>query len=89
MLQRIVYKASNNRGFGLVHDAENGTEVHAMAQCWRILDKDMCSACLIDAVNSAINCMPSEEGRALNAGCYLRYSTYGFENDPDSGSLRC
>ncbi|XVE84002.1 hypothetical protein DITRI_Ditri16bG0133900 [Diplodiscus trichospermus] len=88
VLQKIVEKAPNNRGFGLVHETENGTTIHGMAQCWRILDKDMCSACLIDAVNSAFHCMPSEEGRALNAGCFLRYSTYEFANDPDADSIR-
>ncbi|XP_022773678.1 putative cysteine-rich receptor-like protein kinase 43 [Durio zibethinus] len=88
VLQKIVQKAPNNGGFGLAHDTKNGTAVHGIAQCWRILDKDMCSACLIDAVNSAIHCMPSQEGRALNAGCFLRYSTYEFANDPDAGSLR-
>ncbi|KAK6256445.1 hypothetical protein SCA6_017750 [Theobroma cacao] len=88
VLQKIVYKAPNNRGFGLAHETKNGTTVHGMAQCWRTLDKDMCSACLIDAVNSAFHCLPSEEGRALNAGCFLRYSTYKFANDPDAGSTR-
>ncbi|XWS30378.1 hypothetical protein CRYUN_Cryun24cG0112200 [Craigia yunnanensis] len=88
VLQKIVYKAPNNGGFGLAHETKNGATIHGLAQCWRILDKDMCSACLIDAVNSAFNFMPSQEGRALNAGCFLRYSTYEFANDPDAGSIR-
>ncbi|XVF16375.1 hypothetical protein REPUB_Repub10bG0026000 [Reevesia pubescens] len=61
---KIASNSPNNRGFGLAHETKNGTRLYSMAQCWRILDKDACSACLIDAVYSAFNCIPSVDGRA-------------------------
>ncbi|GMI94006.1 hypothetical protein like AT4G28670 [Hibiscus trionum] len=41
--------------------------------------KGICAPlCLNDAVNHVYHCMPAKEGRALNAGCFLRYSTSDF-----------
>ncbi|TQD89750.1 hypothetical protein C1H46_024744 [Malus baccata] len=38
-------------------------------------------SCLEKGSKAAMGCAPSKEGRALNAECYLRYSTEKFYND--------
>ncbi|XP_012454549.1 cysteine-rich receptor-like protein kinase 46 [Gossypium raimondii] len=88
MLPRMVHKAPDKKGFALFQESRNGTTVHGMAQCWKILDKEMCSSCLADAVDLVFRCVPSKEGRALNAGCFLRYSTYDFGHDTNAGAVR-
>ncbi|KAL4388581.1 hypothetical protein GQ457_09G009300 [Hibiscus cannabinus] len=78
MMPKMVHKAPNNEGFVLFKESSNGTTVYGMAQCWKILNKNMCSSCLSNAVDLVYRCLPAKEGRALKAGCYLRYSTSDF-----------
>lgn len=65
-------------GFGV--GEMNG--VFGLAQCWKSLSKEECKICLEKAARDVTKCLPSNQGRALNAGCYLRYSTYKFYNHP-------
>ncbi|KAK8608692.1 hypothetical protein V6N13_024106 [Hibiscus sabdariffa] len=88
MLPKMVLGAPDNKGFALLKGSRNGTTVHGMAQCWKILDKDMCSTCLTDAVDLVFRCMPAKEGRALTAGCFLRYSPYYFAQDTNVSVIR-
>ncbi|GMJ08821.1 hypothetical protein like AT4G28670 [Hibiscus trionum] len=88
MLPKVVLEAPDNKGFALFKGSRNGTTVHGMAQCWKILDKEMCSSCLADAVDLVFHCMPAKEGRALTAGCYLRYSPYDFAHDTNVSAVR-
>ena len=37
-----------------------------------------CEYCLANAVSNISSCTPKQEGRVLNTGCYLRYSTEKF-----------
>ncbi|TKY63227.1 Cysteine-rich receptor protein kinase 42 [Spatholobus suberectus] len=67
--------------------------VYALAQCWNTVGSDGCRECLRKAGREVRGCLPKREGRALNAGCYLRYSTqkfYSEEGDAggENGSLR-
>ncbi|KAM1187305.1 hypothetical protein ACFX2J_023251 [Malus domestica] len=70
--------AAGNGGFGV---AEVKGSVFALAQCWKTLGSAGCKSCLEKGSKAAMGCAPSKEGRALNAGCYLRYSTEKFYND--------
>lgn len=66
--------------------------VYALAQCWKSLGIDGCRICLKKAEKAVRGCLPKREGRALNAGCYLRYSTRKFYNDAgeaESGDGKC
>jgi len=63
-------------GFGVA--GENG--VHALAQCWESLGKEDCRVCLEKAVKEVKRCVSRREGRAMNTGCYLRYSDHKFYN---------
>ncbi|XP_022152135.1 cysteine-rich receptor-like protein kinase 42 [Momordica charantia] len=73
----VTRAAMADGGFGI--GEVNG--VYALAQCWGSVEPAGCRDCLDKARRSIRNCLPSTEGRAMNAGCYLRYSTVKFYND--------
>ncbi|XP_071713970.1 cysteine-rich receptor-like protein kinase 2 [Rutidosis leptorrhynchoides] len=54
--------------------------VYVLANCWGTLSPSSCSACLANATASVSKCLPWSEGRALNTGCFLRYSDTNFHN---------
>ena len=60
--------------------------VHVLANCWRTLNSSLCKACLENAYASITKCLPWSEGRALNTGCFMRYSDTDFLN-PVSAAL--
>ncbi|XP_027358759.1 cysteine-rich receptor-like protein kinase 42 [Abrus precatorius] len=57
-----------------------GEGAYALAECWKTVGKKGCRECLKKAGNEVRGCLPKKEGRALNSGCYLRYSTVKFYN---------
>ena len=69
--------ALRNGGFGTVE--VDG--VYALAQCWKSVLNEGCRECLQKAEKAVRGCVPKEEGRGMNAGCYLRYSTTKFYNE--------
>lgn len=73
----MVAVSDGGGGFGVA--GESGA--HALAQCWESLRKDECKVCLEKAVREVKRCVSRREGRAMNTGCYLRYSDYKFYND--------
>ncbi|RZC79652.1 hypothetical protein C5167_042225 [Papaver somniferum] len=90
LIHNVTRIAIENDGFG-VSDIKSGlATVYSMAQCWKPLSSHKCKECLDEAAHEIRNCTPSIEGRSLNAGCYLRYSTTKFystvaENMNDTG----
>ncbi|KAK2413691.1 cysteine-rich receptor protein kinase [Trifolium repens] len=68
-----------NGGGGFAKKEVDG--VYALAQCWNTLGINGCRNCLKNAVKKVRGCLPNKEGRALNTGCYLRYSTDNFFNE--------
>ncbi|KAF7848282.1 hypothetical protein BT93_L2134 [Corymbia citriodora subsp. variegata] len=87
VLRNVFGSAVLNKGFAVAgEDGAGGvTGVYALAQCWSTLDAGSCRACLENATSKARSCAPGEEARAMNAGCFLRYSTTKFYNVPVSG----
>lgn len=80
--------APRNSGFGWAHvvdPAGKGESAYVLADCWRTIDAQACQACLENASASISGCLPSFEGRALNSGCFMRYSDTNFLN-PMSGN---
>ncbi|KAK7312944.1 hypothetical protein VNO77_37213 [Canavalia gladiata] len=57
------------------------TLFYALAHCWNTVESDGCKDCLRKAGKEVNGCLPKREGRALNTGCYLRYSTHKFYNE--------
>ncbi|KAK3439935.1 hypothetical protein EUGRSUZ_B00273 [Eucalyptus grandis] len=91
VLRKVLATAVQNKGFAVAgEDGVGGVAgVYALAQCWSALDAGGCRFCLENATSMARSCAPGEEARAMNAGCFLRYSTTKFYNVPDSrGSSR-
>ncbi|CAN1182849.1 Cysteine-rich receptor-like protein kinase 42 [Linum perenne] len=72
----VTRKAVDGNGFFGV--AEVGG-VYALAQCWESVGRDGCSKCLAKAAAAVVGgCLPRMEGRGMNAGCFLKYSTQKF-----------
>lgn len=72
----VTSKAVEKDGFGVAEFKG----VYALAQCWDSVGKEGCRECLEKAGKAARGCLPKKEGRGMNAGCYLRYSTEKFYN---------
>ncbi|KAL7149135.1 hypothetical protein ABFS83_05G019300 [Erythranthe nasuta] len=83
-LSRAVLTAPDNNGYGRVEMAVaagrgNGS-VYVLADCWRTINATACRACLAKAFDSLGRCLPVSEGRAVNTGCFVRYSDVNFLN---------
>ncbi|THF97036.1 hypothetical protein TEA_020460 [Camellia sinensis var. sinensis] len=76
VISDVIQEAVVNGGFAV--GKEKG--VYGLAQCWRSVSSGGCRDCLEKAAGEVRRCVPSREGRGLNAGCYLRYSTVKFFN---------
>lgn len=90
-VSQAVTSASNNQGYAGVQFTVPGTNesAYVLANCWKTLNASSCRACLENASASIMECLPSSEGRALNTGCFMRYSDTDFLNkDPGNGSSR-
>lgn len=60
--------------------------VYGMAQCWRSLNATGCRECLEKGRRNIVgNCLPADDAKAMNAGCFLRYSTNPFYLKVESG----
>ncbi|KAJ9176356.1 hypothetical protein P3X46_011676 [Hevea brasiliensis] len=86
-----VSSAPNNKGYARAQMAVPGTNesAYVLADCWRTLNASSCRACLENASASILKCLPWSEGRALNTGCFMRYSDRNFLNPvPTNGRSR-
>ncbi|XP_072975521.1 cysteine-rich receptor-like protein kinase 2 [Typha angustifolia] len=63
-----------------------GVMVYGMAQCWRSLNATGCKDCLENAKKNVVKCLPAEDGKAMNAGCFMRYSKDPFYLTGTSGN---
>ncbi|KAF8399733.1 hypothetical protein HHK36_015604 [Tetracentron sinense] len=87
-----VAGAPDNNGYARAKVLVSGSvneSAYVLADCWRTLNKSSCRACLENASASVIGCLPWSEGRALNTGCFMRYSDVNFLNpEPSNGRSR-
>ena len=68
--------------FIIAQGLRNPRDGPGLAQCWESLSIEECRVCLDSAKKEVMGCVPSGDGRGMNAGCFLRYSTQKFyEND--------
>ncbi|KAL4639019.1 hypothetical protein ACB092_03G187900 [Castanea dentata] len=65
-------------GFSVGSVNNGNVTVYGLAQCWEFVNGTACEDCLANAVSNISSCTPKQEGRVLNTGCYLRYSTEKF-----------
>ncbi|KAF8016268.1 hypothetical protein BT93_H1691 [Corymbia citriodora subsp. variegata] len=78
-----IARAPNNQGYARAEVVMSGTangSAYVLANCWRTLNATSCRACLENASASILGCLPKSEGRALNTGCFMRYSDINFLN---------
>ncbi|CAA3005910.1 cysteine-rich receptor kinase 42 [Olea europaea subsp. europaea] len=74
LIHNVTTSAALNAGYAVA-----GLKgVYGLADCWKTLSANGCRECLTAAGREVMECLPSREGRAMNAGCYLRYSTKKF-----------
>ncbi|KAG0490194.1 hypothetical protein HPP92_007057 [Vanilla planifolia] len=52
--------------------------VYAYAQCAQTLSEDVCGKCLEVSYSNVQGCLPADGGRAVDAGCFMRYSDAAF-----------
>ncbi|KAF8390449.1 hypothetical protein HHK36_024975 [Tetracentron sinense] len=81
VIKNVTETAVMKGGFGVAQLKGGVVEVYGLAQCWKTVSEEGCRDCLEKAGNEVRGCVPAREGRGLNAGCYLRYSTQNFLND--------
>ncbi|PKA48104.1 Cysteine-rich receptor-like protein kinase 2 [Apostasia shenzhenica] len=55
-----------------------GSGVYGVAQCSPTVTSSVCANCLLVAFGNIKQCFPSSDGRAVDAGCFLRYSEKAF-----------
>ncbi|KAG5529766.1 hypothetical protein RHGRI_030223 [Rhododendron griersonianum] len=58
--------------------AGGGSTVYAVAQCAQTVSQSGCLGCLQVAYGNIESCPPDADGRAVDAGCFLRYSATAF-----------
>ncbi|GLJ33745.1 hypothetical protein SUGI_0678320 [Cryptomeria japonica] len=88
LLADIKSKAFKNEGFATSKISAKGlqTPIYGLAMCRRTLTTNSCDVCLQHATKLVQRCFSLQDGRALDAGCYLRYSTLAFFSIPSSSS---
>ncbi|KAL5540096.1 hypothetical protein UlMin_043167 [Ulmus minor] len=91
-VMQAIAAAPTNKGYARAQVAVAGTmnqSAYVLANCWRNLDQSSCRACLENASASILGCLPWSEGRALNTGCFMRYSDRDFLNKvPENGTSK-
>ncbi|CAJ1940173.1 unnamed protein product [Sphenostylis stenocarpa] len=80
LVRNLSEVAPKNDGFLVGSVERRNVSVYGLAQCWELVNGSVCSKCLADAATRIASCA-TQEGRALNAGCYLRYSAHKFYNN--------
>ncbi|KAJ4844691.1 hypothetical protein Tsubulata_020666 [Turnera subulata] len=70
-----------------VAGASNAT-VYAIAQCVQTIDSLGCRACMDVAFSNIQKCPPNGDGRAVDSGCFMRYSDNPFFADNQTMNLK-
>lgn len=78
LVRNLSMEAPKNDGFFVGMVNRENIIVYGLAQCWEFVNGSACELCLNKTVTQIDSCGAKEEGRVLNAGCYLRYSTHKF-----------
>ncbi|XP_050872294.1 cysteine-rich receptor-like protein kinase 3 [Lathyrus oleraceus] len=88
LVRNLSVLAPKNDGFSVGFVERKNVTVYGLAQCWKFVTGSNCRRCLEDAVTRiGSSCRKKEDGRALNSGCYLRYSPHKFYNNSSTNDL--
>eukprot|EP00253_Pinus_taeda_P001528 PITA_01528 len=80
---QLITNASTNNSYAV--GSINGS-LYGLAQCWPSVMSSNCQRCFKEAQNKLLGCIPHREGRALEAGCTMRYSNYSFFTNMQTSS---
>ncbi|PIA61819.1 hypothetical protein AQUCO_00200071v1 [Aquilegia coerulea] len=83
LVGNLSTEAVKNNGFFVGSLSRRNVTVYGLAQCWETISRNSCDMCLKNASSQIQSCSRMEEGRVLNAGCYMRYSPQRFYNNSD------
>ncbi|KAK1421481.1 hypothetical protein QVD17_23840 [Tagetes erecta] len=61
--------------------------VYAIAQCHMNISQSDCARCLSISTTTLQDCLPNMFGRAIDAGCFMRFSNIAFFKDNQSTHL--
>lgn len=90
LLEAVSAAPVMSNGYARAQVAVSGMandSAYVLANCWKTLNASACRGCLENASASVSRCLPWSDGRALNTGCFLRYSDTNFLNPiPGKGS---
>lgn len=78
LIRNLTDEAPRNNGFLVGSVGGGNSTVYGLGQCWEFVNRTSCQRCLLDARMAIHSCIPRQEGRVLNSGCYLRYATTRF-----------
>lgn len=79
------YFAATNKQ--VIGGTGNATTVYGVAQCVETITKTGCEDCLQVAYENLQGCLPDADGRAVDVGCFLRYSATPFFADNQTTNL--
>ncbi|KAI8031384.1 Cysteine-rich receptor-like protein kinase 2 [Camellia lanceoleosa] len=65
----------------------SSTTVYAVSQCAETISESSCQDCLTVAYANIQICPPNADGRAVDAGCFLRYSDTAFFADNQTTNI--
>eukprot|EP01018_Ginkgo_biloba_P010466 Gb_28788 [translate_table: standard] len=78
LINELSSEAPGNGRFSMGSTQGPFTKIYDVAQCWKTLSKSLCRDYLLNASDKILACSASLEGRALNTGCYMHYTTLPF-----------
>uniref|UniRef100_A0A803L0N6 Cysteine-rich receptor-like protein kinase 2 n=1 Tax=Chenopodium quinoa TaxID=63459 RepID=A0A803L0N6_CHEQI len=89
-VMQAVANAPKNKGYArekVLVTGEGNESAYVLANCWESLNISSCQLCLTNASSKILRCLPSSEGRALNTGCFVRYSNVNFLNNESKSGI--
>ncbi|KAK7333057.1 hypothetical protein VNO80_29820 [Phaseolus coccineus] len=73
---------NHSKHFGTAQQAIGDVLTYAMFQCRNYLSKNDCLSCFDTASTQIRNCSAANGARVIYDGCFLRYISYKFQEQP-------
>ncbi|KAK1324573.1 Cysteine-rich receptor-like protein kinase 42 [Acorus calamus] len=73
LLSDLAEATPKIRGYFAAAAGGGGTAVYGAAQCTETVSESGCGDCLAVALRNIKSCPPDAEGRAVDAGCFMRF----------------
>lgn len=75
LLSQLITTASSSDGYAEEVASKASITLYGVAQCVPTLSTATCQDCLKGAQTLVNSCLPQQEGRGLQGGCFMRYAT--------------